>query len=145
MLSHAPSAPSVTASMAQRNAIADLRREAGLMAQLRHPNVCMCECPRRGRRSDEGLLLLLHVHLLLLLLMLLLMLMRPPMPATSPHVLSPGRSIAAAAPRPADLGACMDPPCLVMEYCNRRSVDLLLASGLANPKVGGGRIGRGCT
>jgi len=32
------------------------------------------------------------------------------------------------------LGACRDPPCLIMEYCSKRSLDQLLSAGLANPK-----------
>lgn len=32
------------------------------------------------------------------------------------------------------LGACRDPPCLIMEYCSKKSLDQLLSAGLANPK-----------
>ena len=34
------------------------------------------------------------------------------------------------------LGACLDPPCVVMEYCAKRSVDTLLSAGLTDAKVG---------
>jgi serine/threonine protein kinase len=34
------------------------------------------------------------------------------------------------------IGACLDPPCLIMEHCPRKSLDCLLAAGAANP--GGG-------
>jgi serine/threonine protein kinase len=67
-------APSATATLQQRTALANLQKEAGLMAKLRHPNVCQY------------------------------------------------------------LGACRDPPCLIMEYCSKRSLDQLLSAGLANPK-----------
>ncbi|KAL4426099.1 hypothetical protein ABPG77_002685 [Micractinium sp. CCAP 211/92] len=33
------------------------------------------------------------------------------------------------------LGACVDPPCLLMELCGRKSVDVVLAQGLTNAKV----------
>lgn len=33
------------------------------------------------------------------------------------------------------MGACLHPPCLLMEHCSRRSVDALLAAGLADPRV----------
>lgn len=33
-----PNAPSATASLQQRTALANLQKEAGLMAKLRHPN-----------------------------------------------------------------------------------------------------------
>ncbi|EFN55391.1 hypothetical protein CHLNCDRAFT_12761, partial [Chlorella variabilis] len=33
------------------------------------------------------------------------------------------------------MGACLEPPCLLMEYCARRSVDNLLAQGLKDKKA----------
>lgn len=33
------------------------------------------------------------------------------------------------------LGACLNPPLIVLEYCSRRSLDTLLAAGLRDPKV----------
>ena len=33
------------------------------------------------------------------------------------------------------LGACLDPPALIMEYCSRRSVDRMLAEALVDPKA----------
>lgn len=33
------------------------------------------------------------------------------------------------------LGVVLDPPCLLMEYCSRRSVDAILAAAHTDPKV----------
>lgn len=33
------------------------------------------------------------------------------------------------------LGACLDPPALVLEYCSKRSVDRILAEGLEDPRM----------
>ncbi|KAL4425219.1 hypothetical protein ABPG75_009235 [Micractinium tetrahymenae] len=65
----------VTDSVHHRHVIRQLEKEAGIMKELRHPNVT------------------------------------------------------------AYMGACLDPPCLLMEHCSRRSVDTLLAAGLRDPKV----------
>eukprot|EP00887_Chlorella_sp_A99_P007218 scaffold2.g7218.t1 len=35
------------------------------------------------------------------------------------------------------LGACLDPPCLLMEYASKRSMDHVLSLGLSDPKVRG--------
>lgn len=35
------------------------------------------------------------------------------------------------------MGACQAPPCLLMEYCSRRSVDKIIHAGLKDNKVGG--------
>ena len=40
------------------------------------------------------------------------------------------------------LGACMTPPCLLMEHCSRRSIDFILANALKDEKVAG--WGAGC-
>ena len=36
------------------------------------------------------------------------------------------------------LGACLEPPCLVMEYAARKSVDTLLSQGRKDPRVSRG-------
>ena len=33
------------------------------------------------------------------------------------------------------LGACVEPPCLIMEFCARKSVDAMLAAAHTDPKV----------
>jgi hypothetical protein len=33
------------------------------------------------------------------------------------------------------MGICLEPPCLLMEYCARRSVDALLSQGLKDQRV----------
>jgi hypothetical protein len=33
------------------------------------------------------------------------------------------------------MGVCLEPPCLLMEYCARRSVDALLSQGLKDQRV----------
>ncbi|KAL4452433.1 hypothetical protein ABPG75_008095 [Micractinium tetrahymenae] len=65
----------LTASLAHQATLNNLRTEASLMSNLRHPNICRY------------------------------------------------------------LGACAEPPALIMEYCSRRSLDMLLSEGLHNEKV----------
>ena len=33
------------------------------------------------------------------------------------------------------LGACMAPPCLLMEHCSRRSIDFILSNAIMDEKV----------
>lgn len=70
-----PAAGACSASHARSSLLYQLEREASLMRDLRHTNVCMY------------------------------------------------------------MGAVLAPPCLVMEYCSRRSVDKLLAAGLRDARV----------
>lgn len=64
-----------TASVLERSVLKQLSKEAGIMVNLRHPNVTQY------------------------------------------------------------LGICMEPPCLLMEYCSRRSVDSVIKTAVADPKA----------
>lgn len=132
----------MTHSMQQQLALRNLQKEAMLMSKLRHPNG---ECRRRGwgfgaaQHKARG---------------------APACPACPPALLLcnaiatggvPARQVghppppplpSAPNPRPTAvclyLGAVTNPPCLVMEYCAKCSLDHLLRAGLTNQQVGVG-------
>ena len=48
-------------------------------------------------------------------------------PPTNPHTCAAAVTLY--------LGACVEPPCLVMEFCAKRSLDTLLSAGVMDPKA----------
>lgn len=121
MLTH-QNVPSPTSSVQYATTLRNLYREASLMSRLRHPNGAWEGCGhlrsaaqrRRGFGVGAG-------------------------SADSSGLLSavlarPGRSLCKSADAPGPLsspavcqylGACVDPPCLLMELCGRKSVDVV--------------------
>lgn len=110
----------MTSSIQHHLLLRSLRKEAMLMAKLRHPN----GAPRRRRAAAPSLLAGCAVALPYSGNLLL---------TVPPPLLSP--------PVCLYLGACTDPPSLVFEYCAKSSLDMLLRAGLRHPQVratGGG-------
>jgi hypothetical protein len=136
----------LTSSQQHLVLLSNLRDEARLMSQLRHPHggllrgwwwwavvsacvcVCVCVCvwcggggfraAREDGRWMDGYML--------------------PPPGLH-HPACTNRPPLAPPPPPPHaavclyFGACLDPPCLVMEYCARKSLDLLLKEGREEP------------
>jgi serine/threonine protein kinase len=145
----------MTRSMQHQLALRHLTKEVMLMSKLRHPNG-ECELSESGgggampggllaARSFLGISAWPPWHCWTCCCALLATLASQPKSSLT----HPSTSLLTLPPLPTRppavclyLGACTDPPCLVMEYCAKCSLDMLLKAGLASSQVG--RQAGGC-